>query len=330
MSRTFEDTPAVRESVPLLVGIAGPAGAGKSFSALRLATGMQEVTGGDIYVLDSESRRSLHYADKFKFRHIDFKAPFGSLDYLEAYRYCVSKGAKIIVTDSASHEHESEGGYLWTHEKEIERMAGDDYKKAERVKFAAWIKPARERRELINAILQMGANWIFAFRAKDKLKIRPGQEPELLGWMPIGGDEWWFEMTALAILYPNACGVPNWNPTLSGEKIVSKLPQQFLGLLNDGKPLNEEHGRKLAEWARGGSVKQPDKQPDAEPAPRPFDELVAAGDAMAAEGSAALESWWLNRLTKKERILMKAKISQLKSTAAAVKQPEPKQAALPV
>ena len=77
MGRTFEDREAVREQVPLLVGLMGPSGGGKTFSALRLATGFQRVSGGDIFVIDTEARRALHYADRFKFRHIAFPAPFG-------------------------------------------------------------------------------------------------------------------------------------------------------------------------------------------------------------------------------------------------------------
>ena len=46
--RTFEDRPATRDKVPLLVGLMGPSGSGKTFSALRLATGIQTVSGGDI------------------------------------------------------------------------------------------------------------------------------------------------------------------------------------------------------------------------------------------------------------------------------------------
>ena len=34
--RTFEAKPAVRESVPLLVGLMGASGSGKTYSALRL------------------------------------------------------------------------------------------------------------------------------------------------------------------------------------------------------------------------------------------------------------------------------------------------------
>ena len=121
-TRQFHSTTAVRESVPLLIGLMGCSSSGKTFSALRLATGIQRVTGGDIYVIDTESRRALHYADQFKFEHVAFDAPFGSLDYLAAMKFCADRGAKVIVIDSMSHEHSGPGGYLLTQEAELDRM----------------------------------------------------------------------------------------------------------------------------------------------------------------------------------------------------------------
>src|SRR5438128_3503645 len=105
MGRTFEDRPAVREATPLLVGLIGPSSSGKTFSALRLATGIQRVSGGEIFVIDTEARRALHYAEKFTFRHVPFGAPFGPLDYLTAIEHCIARGAKTIVVDSISHEN---------------------------------------------------------------------------------------------------------------------------------------------------------------------------------------------------------------------------------
>jgi len=79
--RKFEDTPAARVQTPLLVGLVGPSGSGKTFSALRLATGIQRISGGDIYAIDTEARRMLHYADTFECRQPPLAAPFSSLDY---------------------------------------------------------------------------------------------------------------------------------------------------------------------------------------------------------------------------------------------------------
>ena len=97
MSRTFEAKPAARESVPLLVGLMGPSGCGKTMSALRLATGMQSVTGGEIYVIDTESRSALHYADDFTFQHVPFGAPFSPLDYLDAIEYVLNNADEKMI-----------------------------------------------------------------------------------------------------------------------------------------------------------------------------------------------------------------------------------------
>src|ERR1051325_2924746 len=160
--RTFTDKPAYRESVPLLVGLTGVSGSGKTMSALRLASGIQRVTGGEIFGIDSESRRMLHYADKFKFRHVQFDAPFGSLDYLAAVEHCVAQGAKVVIVDSMSHEHDGPGGMLECHEREVERLSNGDRAKAERVNFLAWAKPKAARRRFINTILQLNAAFGFA------------------------------------------------------------------------------------------------------------------------------------------------------------------------
>lgn len=254
--RRFEDKEATREQVPLLVGLMGPSGGGKTFSALRLATGIQRVTGGEIWMIDTEARRGLHYADRFKFRHVEFKAPFGPLDYLAALEHCVSKGARTVIVDSMSHEHEGPGGVLEIHEREKERLGG------ERNTFPAWARPKAERRRLINSILQMPCNFVFCFRAKEKTKMSTKQEKANgadalvpLGFMPIAGEEFVYEMTLNCLLLPNAGGVPTWRSDEVGERMMIKLPEQFRGLFQQAHPLCEDDGVTLATWAAGDSAK---------------------------------------------------------------------------
>lgn len=250
--RTFEDKPAVREHVPLMIGLMGPSGGGKTYSALRLATGIQRVSGGEIFVIDTEARRALHYAGAFKFRHVQFGAPFGPLDYLAAIEHCVRKGGKVVIVDSMSHEHEGPGGVLEMHEAEVQRLSGGDAKKAERIKMLAWSKPKAARRRMINSILQQPCNFIFCFRAKEKIKVERGKEPEPRGFMPIAGEEFVYEMTLNALLLPNAGGVPTWQSNEIGEKQMIKLPEQFRSLLLGAKgPLSEQIGQELATWAAG-------------------------------------------------------------------------------
>lgn len=248
--RVFEDLPAVRASVPLLVGLMGPSGSGKTFSALRLATGMQRVTGGDIFVIDTEARRALHYADRFKFRHLAFGAPFSPDDYLAAIQHCVDKGARTIIIDSASLEHEGQGGVLEMHEAELQRMGGSASNN-----FPAWAKPKAARRRLLTALTQFQSNFILCWRAKEKIKppAKGSKEMIELGFMPIAGEEFIYEMTLNALILPNAGGVPTWQSDYVGERQMIKLPEMFRKpLLESKQPLSEETGEMLARWASGG------------------------------------------------------------------------------
>ncbi len=256
MTRTFDDRPAVREKTPILVGLIGPSGTGKTFSALRLASGFQRVTGGDTYVIDTEARRALHYAEKFKFRHVAFGAPFSPLDYLDAVKHCVDKGATTVIVDSMSHEHEGPGGVLEMHEAECQRLARGDVTKLEKVKMLAWNKPKQQRRRLINSILQMPCNFIFCFRAKEKLKIKPGKEPEALGFMPLAGEEFVYELTLKCLLLPGANGFPTWRSDMLGEKMMMKLPEQFRDTFGPAPQLTEDIGQTLATWAAGTAAPQ--------------------------------------------------------------------------
>lgn len=282
MNRQFEDKPAVRERTPLLVGLVGPSGTGKTYSALRLATGIQRVSGGDIFFIDSEARRGLHYADRFRFRHVPFAAPFGSLDYLAAVEHCVRKGAGVVVVDSLSHEHEGPGGMLESHAAEVERLSRGDEGKAERVKMLAWARPKADRRRLINTLLQLPCNFVFCFRAKEKLKIERGKDPVQLGWMPIAGEEFVYEMVMKCLLLPGANGVPSWQSEHPGERAMMKLPRQFHDIFREPHQLSEDIGQRLAEWAAGA--------PAARTGPVGPDELAALSERLRACDRPGLDS----------------------------------------
>jgi hypothetical protein len=246
MARVITHSLAVRKDIPLLIGMWGPTGCGKTYSALRLAKGIQSVRGGDIYGVDTESNRMKHY-DAFKFQHVPFGAPFGPGDYLEYMQYCASKGASVIITDSVSHMHDGIGGVLELHDKEFERLGGE-----QKHNFSAWKPAKREFNRFVNGILQMPVAMIFCFRAKEKLKLVPGRQPEPLGWCPITTEGLPYELTANCLLPPSCKGIPDWNPRLPGSREVMKYPTQFHGLL-DGQ-LSEDMGAKMARWASGEEI----------------------------------------------------------------------------
>lgn len=305
--RTFEAKEARREHVPVWIGLCGPSGSGKTYSALRLATGISKVTGGGIFVVDTEARRALSYCDTFRFQHIDFGAPFGSADYLNCAAYCYQRNAEqwakrsnadanpaayapppTIVIDSASHEHEGPGGYLQSHEKEIARLSKGDPSKAAAVNMLAWALPSRMRQEMINGLLQMQANIVWCFRAKEKIKLVKSDNGRMLpqdqGWQPITGNSLRYEMTLNMLLLPSSGGVPTWTSEHDAERSMMKLPEPLKQFFADRKPLDEALGTQLAQWAKGDAVSD---EPDAN-----VTTMANTLAAAAARGMVDLAACW--------------------------------------
>lgn len=289
----FNFKPAVREQIPVLIGLVGPSGSGKTMSALELATGIQSVVGGEIAGVDSEARRMLHYADDYSFKHLDFQPPFASVRYLQALQAAQAMGAKVVIVDSASHEHEGAGGYLDLHEQELDRMTKNGGSR-EAANWRAWAKPAAERRKFINGLLQMHIHVIFCFRAKEKLIQAPDpQNPRKntlvqTGWQAIAGEEFVFEMTHRFLLPPGSCGVPDFSEE-AWRWGVPKLPKEHRQMFAQPVQLNRDIGAQFALWAQGGDPRGP---------------LIRKLEAAARQrGGAAFKAEW-EKLSKDDKALV--------------------------
>lgn len=250
----------------IIVGITGASFSGKTYSALRMATGFKRVLGGSISVIDTEADRARHYEEYFEFDHVPFPAPHGPIDYKDAIDSCVSRGATIIVVDNMSHEHEGEGGVLDQIERFMEAKEAEYREKnwnfnRETFNFSAQIKPKRERRELNRRIVQLGKQVIFilCYQAQEKIRPRkkgetddkgkPIREPEVLGWQPITTSTLPRDMTVRFLLTPACEGVPLLMPPNAEEQKLIKQPRQFKEWFQPGEPLSEAMGERLANWA---------------------------------------------------------------------------------
>ena len=261
--RRFNIRPAVRQKVPLLLGLAGPSGSGKTYSALRLAAGIAKVAGGDVVVIDTENRRAQHYADLFPFQHIDFAPPYGPLDYLAALQTAERTRPACIVIDSLSHEHDGEGGTLDCVTAELDRLAGADTGLQQKLAAAAWRKPKGARRAFLSGLLRVQSHVIVCIRANERTRMAReaiATEPVELGLTPVAAPEFLFELTCSALLKAGAQGVPTWSSHLPGEYAAIKLPRQFADVFKDRKPLEESHGEMLARWAAGQTLAAPAKR----------------------------------------------------------------------
>jgi hypothetical protein len=258
MSYTFK--PAVREAVGLLIGLISPSGGGKTFSAMRLAAGIVG-PGNRFAVIDTEARRALHYADKFDFDYCELPPPFNPDAYADAIREADKAGYKAIVVDSCSHEWSGEGGVLDMQENELQRMAGDDYKKRDNCKMAAWIKPKMAHKKMVQRLLQSHAHLILCFRAEEKVKMEKGPDGKTrivpIGWQPVCSKEMPYELTVSFLLSPDAPGIPQ----------PIKLQEQHKALFPLAEKLGETSGKLISEWAKGGTSPSAPAKQSADPTP---------------------------------------------------------------
>lgn len=248
MSVTFR--PAKRENVGLWINLIGGTGSGKTFSGMRLASGI----AGDkpFAVIDTENRRALHYADQFKFDHAELAAPFLPETYVDAIVAADEANYPVIMLDSGSHVWAGDGGVLDWHEQELNRMAGDDWKKRDACNMAAWIRPKMSHKKMVSKLLQIKAHLILCLRAEPKVEmmkdgsgkwaVQPKQSlTGLDGWIPVCEKNLPFEATVSFLFMADKPGVPH----------PIKLQEQHKAIFPLGSPVTEQAGKRLAQWAKG-------------------------------------------------------------------------------
>lgn len=245
----FAAIPAARHEEPLLIGVIGPPGGGKTLSSLRMAKGIQSVRGGDIVLIDTEGGRSRKYSDLIPFKIVEMSGPTRSDDFLEAINAQLPSNPAAIIVDSLSDEHES---YLEWHDEMVPKMGNNEW--------AAWAKPKAARKKLISAILKIKVPMIFTFRAREKTKqdVVNGKKSVVnIGWQPVAPLEIVHTLDLTCILPPRADGVPTWHSDKIGEEFIIKLPSYLKSAIEEGKPLSENMGAAFARWAKGSPASTP-------------------------------------------------------------------------
>lgn len=259
---SWQARPAIREDIGLLLGLNGPTGSGKTYSALRMARGL---AGDDRFVvIDTEHRRALIYADEFKFDWVGFDPPYSPFRYWEAIDAQIKAGYRTIVVDSMSHEYAGEGGITDMHddvvdkmvERGMERQGAKDWELRAAYTWPAWNGPKQEHKKLMSKLIALptGHHLILCFRAEPKLAMTEKDGKKSIeakvgatgrdGWFPICEKGVPFELLVSLLMLPEKPGAP----------LPIKCPEKLRGFFPPDKPIGEECGRNLLQWAKGGQV----------------------------------------------------------------------------
>lgn len=177
---------ATRKQVKLRLNISAPSGAGKTYSALRMAYGI--VGNWDkIAVIDTENRSASLYSHLGDFFTIDLTPPFSPERYIEAIKACEEGGIECCIIDSSSHEWNGAGGCIEMNEI----LAQTKYKSNT---WSAWNETTPKHDRFVNTVLQSPMHIITCTRSKTET-IQEGGKVKKVGMKDIQREGWEYELT---------------------------------------------------------------------------------------------------------------------------------------
>lgn len=145
---------ATKNQLKARLALDGPSGAGKTWTALSMAT----VLGKRIAVIDTERGRARLYSHKFEFDVLDMAPPYDPARCSEALNAAEHEGYDVVIVDSMSHFWQGEGGTLDIKEGAAKRLGGNDY--------AGWSVATPALRHLVDTMLAIDAHLIVTMRSK--------------------------------------------------------------------------------------------------------------------------------------------------------------------
>lgn len=260
---------ATKKSTYLRTALFGPSGAGKTFSALRIAKGI----GGTTAIIDTERRSASKYSDRFEFDvcELDDRTITG---YIKAIAAARAGKYNILIIDSLTHGWQE----LLT---EIDLLANTKYKGNT---WSAWSQGTPKQRALVDAILMYPGHVLCTMRSKTEWKtveVNGRSKPQRIGLAPEQGKGIEYEFDQLIEIGPDhSAEVIKDRSGRFQDKVVAVVDEQF--------------GVELAAWlGEGDPEEHPMAHPVVQMAARAFGATVTGVEGSAAhraEGDPALEA----------------------------------------
>lgn len=190
---TLQIKKATKAQSKARVALVGVSGAGKTYTALRLAQGL----GKRVLLIDTENASASKYADDFEFDTIELST-FHPQQYVEALKMAQGAGYDVIVVDSLSHAWMGKDGAL----EQVDRVTARSQSKNS---FASWREVTPMHNALVDALVHCKAHLIVTMRAKSDYVMqevtrngRTKTEPVKVGLAPIQRDGIEYEFDVVA------------------------------------------------------------------------------------------------------------------------------------
>ena len=175
---------AQRKQAKIKLALQGPAGAGKTFSSLLLASGLTDWS--KIAVIDTENHSADLYAHLGQYNVLQLSQPFTPERYIKAIEACEQAEMEVIIIDSITHEWDGSGGILNLHGN----MTGNS--------FTNWAKITPRHNAFVQRILESPCHIIATIRTKTDYTLteKNGKMvPEKVGLKGITRDGMDYEFT---------------------------------------------------------------------------------------------------------------------------------------
>lgn len=253
----FNIRKAERRKARARIGLIGPAGSGKTFSALKLAAGI----GGRICVIDTEQHSAELYAHLCEYDVLILDPPYSPERYIAALAAIADAKYDIVVIDSLSPAWAGVGGVLSIVDNLAAKNSGNS--------FAQWRYATPKHNNLVDAILSSPLHVIATMRAKTEWVLEEDSKgrkvPRKVGIGAIQRDGMEYEFTLVFELDAdhNACAT----------KDRTSIFETFRDRLS------EQTGQRISKWLESG-VEAPEPVPAPPPTIRKPDVLsIGMNDA---------------------------------------------------
>jgi hypothetical protein len=185
-------TKATKKQSKLRMALVGPAGSGKTYTALSIAKGL----GQRIAVIDTERGSASKYSDTFSFDVLELES-FAPDKYIEGMGLASQAGYDVLIIDSLSHAWAGKDGLLEFVDKAAARMKTAN-------SFAAWREATPIHNKLVDSILSVPLHLIVTMRAKTEYVQEKDERGKTtirkVGMQPIQRDGLEFEFDVVADL----------------------------------------------------------------------------------------------------------------------------------